>query len=90
MLMLAHFWVVISAPKFSECTQHKCVNAGAFFGCLVLRAIFKPAPNVNVLAFVSWFVLCPNFQSEPQVNVLILVHFVGGYFCAQIFRVHPR
>ena len=68
--------MVISVPKISECAQHKCVNAGAFFGCLVLHTIFKPAPNVNVLAFASWFILCPNFQSAPKVNVLVLAHFL--------------
>ena len=41
------FWVVISVPKISECTQGQCANAGAFSGWLFLHLIFQSDPTMS-------------------------------------------
>jgi len=61
------------------------------FSWLFLHPSFQCAQCkcASVATFFCRLFLRPNFQSAPNVNVLVLPHFFAGYFCAQIFRVHP-
>ena len=43
----------------------------------------------GVVTFFHCLFLCQNFESVPNVNELMLVHFLGGDFCAHILRVRP-
>ena len=80
MLVLAHF--------LDECAQGECANAGAFLAADFYTQTFRMQPRcANGGEFFGWLFLPPIFQSVPNVNVLMLPHCLGGYFCAQIFRV---
>jgi len=82
------FYLVISAPKVSECAQCECAGVAAFFSWSFLCPNSQSVPNVNApvllhfLAgcFCAWILRgCPMWMP----------HFLHGHFCAQIVRVHP-
>ena len=112
-LVLAHFLLLISVPKISECAQGECANVCTliYFCTSIIWGVPKMSEcaqcecTQNVRVCPMW--MCSNcqsapkmsvgtmwihtkYQSAPNVNVLMLVHCLGSYFCAQIFRVHPR
>jgi len=50
------FYLVISAPKLSECGQCECTGVAAFFTWPFLRSNCHSAPNVNALVFPHFLV----------------------------------
>ena len=85
------FWLVVFAPKISECAQCECTNIVAFVGLLFRCPNCQSAQCkcASVGAFLSWLSLRPKFRSAPNLNALMLAPFLGGYFSAQIVRVRP-
>jgi len=64
---VAAFWLVIFAPKFSECAQCECASVAAFFCWLFLRPNSQSVPNVNAL-------LLPHFLACHFCAQIVSVH----------------
>ena len=65
------FWVVISVPIFSECTQGQCANAGAFFGWLFLHPIFQSDPTMSECAQYECIQMSECARCECAQNVRV-------------------
>ena len=90
----------VNPPRMSECAQCECPqNVRVCPKCQSASSVDVPKMSVCPMQ------MHPKCQSVPNVDLpkmsectqnvrvpamWIHTHFLGGYFCAQIFRVHPR
>jgi len=72
------FYLAISAPKLSECTQYECAGVAAFFSWSILCPKFQTVPNVN--APVLLHLLAGHFCAQiPRVYPMCM------HWCCRIF-----
>jgi len=65
------FYLAISAPKLSECTQYECTGVAAFFSWSILHPKFQTVPNVNALVLLH--LLAGHFCAQiPRVHPMCM------------------